>query len=31
MDGLWESTLGKLRGRLAEETYATWLEPIRFD
>lgn len=31
MDGLWESTLGKLRGRLADETYATWLEPIRFD
>ncbi len=31
MDALWESTLGKLRGRLAEETYATWLEPIRFD
>lgn len=31
MDGLWESTLGRLRGRLAEETYATWLEPIRFD
>jgi chromosomal replication initiator protein len=30
MDGLWESTLGELRGRLAEETYATWLEPIRF-
>ncbi|MDQ3033072.1 MAG: chromosomal replication initiator protein DnaA [Myxococcota bacterium] len=28
---MWESTLGKLRGRLAEETYATWLEPIRFD
>src|SRR5262245_62158075 len=31
MDELWESTLGKLRGRLADETYVTWLEPIRFD
>lgn len=31
MHALWESTLDKLRGRLAEETYATWLEPIRFD
>jgi chromosomal replication initiator protein len=31
MNTLWEATLSKLRGRLAEETYATWLEPIRFD
>ena len=31
MNVVWESTLGRLRGRLAEETYATWLEPIRFD
>ena len=31
MNGLWESTLGHLRGRLAPETYETWLEPIVYD
>ncbi len=30
MDGLWESTLENLRGRLARETFETWLQPIRW-
>jgi len=31
MNGLWESTLGTMRAKLHEETFSTWLEPIRFD
>ena len=31
MHHLWESALSTLRGRLSEENYRTWLEPVQLD